>query len=224
MNTKESNINMDFDKSRGLIPVIVQDINTQMVLMQAFMNREALDVTQKTGKLTFFSRSKKRLWTKGETSGNYLMVKALLPDCDNDCLLAMVEPSGPACHTGSVSCFFPDTTKPRTEDAPGQPTDSTNDAAANGAFLQKLENLLRSRIKEDVQKSYTARLFEAGPKRIAKKLGEEAVETALEAENGTTERLLEEAADLFYHLNVLLIARNLGFQDVINELEKRHKP
>lgn len=224
MNTKENIIDMDFEKSQGLIPVIVQDTNTQMVLMQAFMNREALEVTQKTGKLTFFSRSKKRLWTKGETSGNYLMVKALLPDCDNDCLLAMVEPSGPACHTGSVSCFFTDKTKPLNEGEPDQPDDSTRNAEANGIFLQKLENLLRSRVGEDVQKSYTARLFEAGPKRIAKKLGEEAVETALEAESGTEERLLEEAADLFYHLNVLLIARNLGFQDIINELKKRHKP
>lgn len=198
---------LDFVKGGGLLPVIVQDSGSKKVLMQAFMDADALAATQSSGRVTFFSRSRNRLWTKGETSGNYLQVRQILPDCDRDCLLILAEPAGPVCHTGTESCF-----------------DGTQETSSPFDFLSYLENLLSERKQADPEKSYTARLLAGGPKRIAKKLGEEAVELALEAEHGEPERFCEEAADLVYHLSVLLVSKGVGWREVIAELEKRHKP
>ncbi len=207
-------ITLDFTKGNGLIPVIIQDTKTLKVLMQAYMNQEAYDQTVSTGRVTFYSRSKDRLWTKGETSGNYLDVKEITADCDNDSLLIKVEPHGPSCHTGAVSCFYNNIEA--NESAKG------TSLLEELTFIDYLEGLLLSRKNEDPEKSYTAKLFEAGLKRIAKKLGEEAVEVALEAEHGDPERFTEEAADLIYHFTVLLLAKGLGWSEVIAELKKRH--
>ena len=210
--------NLNFEKTGGLLPVIVQDATTNRVLMQAWMNREALEKTFDSGKLTFFSRSKNRLWTKGESSGNFLYMEELLPDCDNDCILAKARPAGPVCHTGKDTCFGEE------NQAVHDRQTATQSAPGKTEFLEELEELLKNRKGSDPSKSYTARLFEAGPKRIAKKLGEEAVELALEAENGDPQRFIEEAADLIYHLNVLLIARDTGWEAVIRELQDRYRP
>ena len=209
--------NLNFEKTGGLLPVIVQDAATNLVLMQAWMNREALAQTLDSGKLTFFSRSKNRLWTKGESSGNFLYLKELLADCDNDCLLAKAEPAGPVCHTGKDTCFGEENLSAKYQQTVAE------SETGNPAFLEELEQLLKSRKTTDPSKSYTARLFEAGTKRIAKKLGEEAVELILEAENGDRQRFTEEAADLLYHMDVLLIARGMGWKDVIKELQNRHQ-
>ncbi len=210
--------NLNFENTGGLLPVIVQDATTNRVLMQAWMNKEALAKTLDSGKLTFFSRSKNRLWTKGESSGNFLYLKELLPDCDNDCILAKARPAGPVCHTGQDTCFGE---KNRTVN--GQQA-AAEGAPAHFGFLEELERLLKNRKGSDPSKSYTARLFEGGPKRIAKKMGEEAVELALESESGNPQRFIEEAADLIYHLNVLLIARDTGWEAVIRELQDRYRP
>ncbi len=209
---------LNFKKSSGLIPVIVQDARTGFVLMQGWMNREALDKTKAQGTVTFFSRSKKRLWTKGETSGNFLRVKNILADCDRDCLLIKAIPSGPVCHTGQETCFGETKTAEDTQYPAGnkQPGDEL-------LFLGELEQLLRKRKTADPEKSYTSMLLASGPKRIAKKLGEEAVELVLEADNNDDKRFIEEAADLLYHLDVLLISRSLGLRDIVRELKNRHK-
>lgn len=200
---------LDFAKGNGLLPVIIQDASSRQVLMQAYMNREALNQTLRSGRATFFSRSRKALWVKGEGSGNYLIVKSIVSDCDQDCLLIQVEPTGPVCHTGAHSCF----------EVPGgaEPAQSTG-----LDFLLQLETLLQERLRTLPENSYSASLFKAGPKKIAKKLGEEVVELALEAENGTRERITEEAADLVYHLGALLVARGLKWEDVLAELRHRH--
>jgi phosphoribosyl-ATP pyrophosphohydrolase/phosphoribosyl-AMP cyclohydrolase len=213
---------LDFAKGHGLLPVIIQDDSTREVLMQAWMNREALEKTLLTGLATFYSRSKKRLWTKGETSGNHLEVRRISSDCDQDCLLLWVHPRGPACHTGRISCFRRE--EPGAGPAGGfEGQEASGTASGEGfAFLTKLQKVLRERAGSDPQTSYTARLLSAGPKRIAKKLGEEAVELALEAEHGTAERFREEAADLVYHLSVLLISKGMGWEDILVELERRH--
>lgn len=227
---------LDFEKGNGLLPVIVQDEDTLQVLMQAYMNREALVQTMVLGRVTFFSRSKNRLWTKGETSGNYLFAREILADCDNDCLLIKVRPKGPACHTGSISCFDVGKSSEHVKD--GLPGDKRASSASESiatdtevsrvvaeddlAFLGFLEQVLRERRLADTEKSYTAKLFAAGPKRIAKKLGEEAFELALEAESGDPVRFTEEAADLIYHFTVLLIQKGLGWKEVISELRTRH--
>lgn len=219
---------MDFSKGNGLLPVIIQDAATRQVLMQAYMNAEALKQTLQTGRVTFFSRSKNRLWTKGETSGNYLDVKEVFADCDRDCLLFLVTPRGPVCHTGSISCFDtgdkePEKSKQKEAQWPVPAKDPDRSGLPERlVFLDHLENLLRDRKNADAEHSYTARLFAAGSKRIAKKLGEEAVELALEAENGDPERFTEEAADLIYHFMVLLIHKGLGWDEVLIELKKRH--
>lgn len=212
MNTEKLN----FDKSGGLLPVVAQDAETNIVLMQGWINREALAKTMESGKLTFFSRSKNRLWTKGESSGNFLLVKDILADCDNDCLLAKVEPAGPACHTGQDTCFGEDNT------LAGRKAADKEDEHGGLAFLDELESILRSRQSADPSISYTARLFASGPGRIAKKVGEEAVELILEAESGDRQRFVEEAADLLYHMDVLLIHRGMGWKDVVDELRVRH--
>ncbi len=193
---------LQFDE-RGLIPAIVQNINTGVVLMQAWMNKEALEKTLETGKVTFFSRSRQRLWTKGEESGNFLFLKSILSDCDNDCLLIKAEPAGPTCHTGADTCW--------------------NEEDKNPDFLLYLESYLQKRRLESPDKSYTARLFEKGINKIAQKVGEEAVELIIEAKDNNKELFLNEAADLMYHYIVLLIAKGYGLNDVMEILKQRHK-
>ena len=195
--------NLNFDKLNGLIPAVVQDAATDKVLMVGFMNREALEKTRKTGMVTFYSRTRRQIWTKGETSRNYLRVKDIVPDCDGDTLLVKALPDGPVCHTGKDTCF--------------------NEAnEGNLSFLSTLESIIESRKDELPETSYTAKLLNAGLKRIAKKVGEEAIELVQEAESNDKERFLSEAADLVYHLQVLLSARNLSLSDVATTLRQRH--
>ena len=189
----------------GLAPAIIQDDKTGKVLMLGFMNREALDKTKETGYVTFFSRTKNRLWTKGETSGNTMQVTKILVDCDKDTLLIKARPAGPVCHTGADTCF----------DEHNRPDDIL--------FLQQLQSLIEQRRQEMPEGSYTTTLFQKGVNRMAQKVGEEAVETVIEATNGTEERFIYEAADLIYHLMVLLTSKGLRMEDLCRELMKRHK-
>ena len=197
---------LQWQKKDGLIPAIVQDAFDGRVLMQAYMNREALACSLDIGKVTFWSRSRNTLWTKGETSGNKLQLVAIHADCDNDCLLVLAIPSGPACHRNTDTCFDSDQHKVMPE----------------LAFLASLERLVTRRETERPEGSYTTKLFEAGVKRIAQKVGEEGVETALAAVAGDREELLNESADLLYHLLVLLRASDLGLSDVTAVLSSRH--
>lgn len=190
------------DFSKGLIPAIIQDAQTRQVLMLGYMNEAAFLQTKAEKRVTFYSRSKQRLWTKGETSKNYLNVIDYKIDCDRDTLLFYVEPQGPVCHTGSDTCFDTPNTSP--------------------SFLQKLEAIIQTRKTQKDTTSYTKQLLNKGPKKIAQKVGEEAVELILEAEAGTDERLLSEAADLWYHFLVLLAARDLQLADVEAVLAARH--
>jgi len=194
---------LNFNKMNGLIPAIIQDASTNKVLMLGFMNEESLEKTKQTGLVTFYSRTKNRLWTKGETSGNYLRVKEIIPDCDNDTLLIKVLPDGVVCHTGSQTCF-------------GEENKTELE------FLNYLTNLIESRKKASQDESYTSKLFAAGSKRIAKKVGEEAVELALEAENGEMDRFIDEAADLLFHTMVLLSSRSINLNTIANRLKERH--
>jgi len=198
---------LQWQKMDGLIPAIVQDAFDGRVLMQAYMNREALACSLNSGKVTFWSRSREKLWTKGETSGNTLQLTAIHSDCDNDCLLVLAIPSGPACHRNTDTCFDSDTNKVMPE----------------LAFLASLERLVTGREEERPEGSYTTKLFEAGVKRIAQKVGEEGVETALAAVAGDHEELVNESADLLYHLIVLLRASDLDLSDVITVLGSRHR-
>ena len=194
---------LDFDKNPdGLIPVIVQDNATLKVLMLGYVDREALDRTLETGKMTFFSRTRKCLWTKGETSGNFLAVREMYADCDSDTILVKAVPSGPVCHTGSLSCF-------RTDDDEG--------------FIRELQEVIRRRRDERPEGSYTVRLFDKGTNKIAQKVGEEAVETVIEAVDGNDEAMIYEASDLIYHLLVLLVHKGLSISDLEKELVSRHK-
>lgn len=195
---------LDWDKVDGLMPAIVQDCHSGRVLMLGYMNREALEKTQATGQVTFFSRTKNRLWTKGETSGHVLQLRDLSTDCDQDTLLAMVEPIGPTCHLGNVSCF-------------------NDQQLPSLSFLAELEQVLASRKGADPASSYTASLYAKGTKRIAQKVGEEGVETALAATVHDHEELVSESADLIYHLTVLLQQEGLQLTDVVNKLKARHK-
>ncbi|WP_035727674.1 bifunctional phosphoribosyl-AMP cyclohydrolase/phosphoribosyl-ATP diphosphatase HisIE [Eisenibacter elegans] len=200
---------MNFDKNAdGLIPAIIQDAQTRKVLMLGYMNAEAYAQTKATGIITFFSRSKQRLWVKGETSGNYLHVVDMMLDCDEDTLLVLARPVGPVCHTGTDTCF----------------KESNQE---NLWFLESLQGLIASRALEAAQgldsKSYTVELFRKGVNKIAQKVGEEAVETVIEATNGTPERLREEAADLLYHLLVLLQSQEMRLQDIIAVLQARNQ-
>ena len=194
---------LNFDKMNGLIPAIIQDATTSKVLMLGFMNEESLEKTKLTGLVTFFSRSRNELWTKGETSGNFLRVKEIITDCDNDTILIKVLHDGVVCHTGAQTCF-------------GEENKSDLE------FLNYLTNLIESRKESNQDESYTSKLFAAGSKRIAKKVGEEAVEVALEAENGELDRLIDESADLIYHLMVLLSSRDINLYNVVNRLKERH--
>ncbi|MDR7122742.1 bifunctional phosphoribosyl-AMP cyclohydrolase/phosphoribosyl-ATP diphosphatase HisIE [Rheinheimera soli] len=197
---------LDFSKGDGLLPVIVQHARSGKVLMQGFANKEALQKSLETGDLTFFSRSKNRLWTKGESSGHTLKLHSMAADCDQDSILALVLPIGPTCHVGTESCWH-------AADA-NQP---------DLAFLDQLEQVIHSRYGADPSSSYTASLFAKGVKRIAQKVGEEGVETALAATVGDREELKNEAADLIYHLLVLLKSQDLALHDVLEVLKQRHQ-
>ncbi len=199
-----NDINIDFDKQNGLVPAIVQDNETKQVLMLGYMNAGALQKTRESGLVTFFSRSRQKLWTKGETSGNYLNVAEIKVDCDNDTLLILANPKGATCHTGNYSCF-------------GTPKNNIL------AFLPQLQNLIDRRRIEMPENSYTTILFNKGIDKIAQKVGEEAVETVIEAKNANDEKLLNESADLIYHLIVLLSARNLSISDVEQVLIERNR-
>ena len=193
----------DFSKyADGLMPVIIQDSISNKVLMLGFMNEESFAKTNADGKVTFFSRSKQRLWTKGETSNNFLLVKEIIADCDNDTLLIKASPTGPVCHTGADTCFNEN----------------------NSSFsLEKLEGIIADRKNNPSASSYTSSLFAKGINKIAQKVGEEAVELVIESKDDNKEKLLGEAADLLYHYLVLLQAKNYKLQDVINVLAQRHK-
>lgn len=195
---------LDFEKMGGLIPAIVQDNNTNKVLMLGFMNEEAYEETKETGKVTFFSRTKNRLWMKGETSGNTLQVVSMMVDCDNDTILIKVNPAGPVCHTGADTCFG----EKNVEDI---------------MFLKYLQDFIEQRRQEMPEGSYTTSLFLKGVNRMAQKVGEEAVETVIEATNGTEDGFIYEASDLIYHLIVLLTSKGLRLEDLARELKKRHK-
>ena len=197
-------MNPDFDKLNGLIPAVVQDASTSVVLMVGFMNKEAFDATREKGLVTFYSRTKKRLWTKGEESGNFLNVVDIIPDCDNDTLLIKAHPSGPVCHTGNDTCF-----------------DESN--KSNLFFLEKLQEVIYQRKKEMPENSYTTKLFKKGINKIAQKVGEEAVELVIEAKDNNDSLFLNEAADLIYHLEVLLAAKGFRLENVISVLQERHK-
>ena len=193
----------DFSKyADGLVPVIIQDVISNKVLMLGFMNEEALNKTNTEKKVTFFSRSKQRLWTKGETSNNFLLVKEIITDCDNDTLLIKASPTGPVCHTGADTCFN----------------------ESNSSFsLEKLERIITDRKNNPTQASYTASLFAKGINKIAQKVGEEAVELVIESKDENKDKFLGEAADLLYHYLVLLQAKNYKLDDVIKVLAERHK-
>jgi len=198
---------VDFDKGGGLVPAIVQDVDTGAVLMMAYMNMEALEQTLARKRAVFFSRTKQRLWEKGETTGHTLEVLDVTADCDNDTLLVTARPCGPACHTGTLTCFG----------------DEARSAATSIAFLAKLEGVIEQRATEKPESSYTARLLDQGIARVAQKVGEEGVELALAGVGETQQKVVEEAADLLFHLLVLLRARGLRLPQVVQELESRHR-
>lgn len=196
-------MDLDFGKMNGLVPAIIQDNYTQKVLMLGFMNEEAYNKTVETGKVTFFSSTKNRLWTKGEESGNFLHVVSIATDCDNDTLLIKVNPAGPVCHTGADTCW-------------GEKNEQ------DIMFLKELQDFIDKRHEEMPEKSYTTSLFKSGVNKMAQKVGEEAVETIIEACNGTDERLIYEGADLLYHLIVLLTLKGYRIEDLARELKERH--
>ncbi len=195
-------MNLDFERTDGLIPAIVQHANTMQVLMLGYMNEEAVAKTIAEGKVTFFSRTKNRLWTKGEESGNFLLVDEIMQDCDNDTLLIKALPQGPTCHTGSTSCFKEETSK---------------------GFLYKLENIIEQRIVDNDESSYTAKLFARGVNKVAQKVGEEAVELVIESKDNNVDLFKNEAADLLYHFLILIKTKNLKLEDIEKILKGRHK-
>ena len=199
---------MDFKKLSGLIPAVIQDAKTDVVLMLGFMNPEALEKTKEEGKVTFYSRTKNRLWTKGEESGNYLHVVEILEDCDQDTLLIKANPAGPVCHTGSDTCF-----NEKNSDFQDQ---------EDLAFISELQQLIHKRKEEMPEGSYTTSLFKDGINKIAQKVGEEAVELVIESKDNNDELFLNEAADLLYHLLVLLTEKGKDINDVVAVLEQRH--
>ena len=199
-------MNIDFKKMNGLVPAIIQDSRTLKVLMLGFMNEEAFDKTVATKRVTFYSRSRKCLWTKGETSGSYLNVVDIQNDCDNDTLLIKVVPEGPVCHLGTDTCW-------------GE-ANTSNPLL----FLSSLQDFIEKRHEDLPENSYTTSLFKDGINRMAQKVGEEALETVIEAVNGSNERLVYEASDMFYHLIVLLTEKGLRIENIADELRKRHEP
>lgn len=203
MLTAEQLSQLDWEKTEGMIPAVIQHKVSGEVLMLGYMNAQALEETLNSGRVTFWSRTKGRLWTKGESSGHFLNVESITPDCDNDSLLILATPIGPTCHTGTSSCFSP--------------------AESDWSFLYQLEQLLASRKSADPDSSYTASLYARGTKRIAQKVGEEGVETALAATVNDRFELTNEASDLIYHLLVLLQDQDLDLSAVINNLRARHQ-
>ena len=197
---------IDFSKCDGLVPAIIQDAKTKNVLMLGFMNQEAYDKTIQTKKVTFYSRTRQCLWTKGETSGNFLHLVSIQNDCDEDTLLIKVNPTGPTCHKGTDTCWGEENTE------------------APLLFLSELQDFIERRHQEMPEGSYTTKLFKDGINKMAQKLGEEALETVIEATNGTNEKLIYEASDMLYHLIVLLTDRGLRIEDIVAELRKRHDP
>jgi phosphoribosyl-ATP pyrophosphohydrolase/phosphoribosyl-AMP cyclohydrolase len=193
---------IDFNKGSGLVPVVIQDNSTLQVLMVGYMNEEALEQTAREKKVTFFSRSKNRLWTKGETSGNYLFVEDIVTDCDDDSILIRATPAGPTCHTGSTSCFGDETAK---------------------GFLYKLEKVINQRIDENCAESYTNKLYKKGINKVAQKVGEEAVELVIESKDDNMDLFRNEAADLLYHFLILLKAKGTNLQAIEEVLKERHK-
>ena len=194
---------INFTKSNGLVPAIIQDYTTLQVLMAGFMNKEALEKTMKEGKVTFFSRSKNRLWTKGETSGNFLIVKEITTDCDNDAILIKAEPAGSVCHTGTYSCFGEETAK---------------------GFFYKLEQIVNQRINNNTPESYTNKIFRRGVNKAAQKVGEEVVELIIEAKDDNPELFKNESADLLYHLLILFRIKGVSLTEIEEVLRKRHNP
>ena len=199
-------MNIDFNKCGGLVTAIIQDATTKVVLMLGYMNEEALKKTQETGLVTFFSRSRQCLWTKGETSGNYLHLVDIKVDCDNDTLLIQATPDGPTCHKGTDTCWG--------EENKPNPL----------LFLSELSDFIEKRHEEMPEGSYTTSLFKDGLNRMAQKVGEEALELVIEATNGTNERLIYEGSDMLYHLIVLLTSKGLRIEDMARELMERHNP
>lgn len=195
---------IDFDKDNGLVPAIVQDWTTNKVLMLGYMSKEAFEQTQQSGKVTFYSRSKKRLWTKGESSGNFLLVKKVLVDCDQDALLIKAEPVGPTCHTGNDTCW-------------------NESNKGNVYFLEYLKDLIKDRKENPGSSSYTSSLFAKGINKVAQKVGEEAVELVIEAKDENADLFKNEAADLLFHYLVLLEAKGFDLDEIIEILKSRHK-
>jgi phosphoribosyl-ATP pyrophosphohydrolase/phosphoribosyl-AMP cyclohydrolase len=200
---KGKTMELDFKKGKGLIPAIVQDDRSEKVLMLGYMNKEAYEITCKSGKVTFYSRSRKMIWTKGESSGNYLNLVSMQTDCDADTLLIRAVPTGPVCHTGDDTCFG----------------DSNPDYSH---FLEALERIILDRKEHPSEKSYTCSLFKKGIPRIARKVGEEATEVIIEALTGNTELLKEEISDLLYHVLVLMADKNIRLDDIYLTLKNRH--
>lgn len=198
---------LDFTKNQGLIPTIIQNVHTGQVLMLGYMNEEALKLTLSSRKVTFFSRSKKAIWVKGETSGNFLHVDSVQADCDNDTLLIFASPDGPTCHTGNTSCFFelPDTHK-----------------SQQFAFLSTLEDVLIDRKENRPEGSYSTKMFNKGLDKIAQKVGEEAVETVIAAKNEPNDEFIYEAGDLLFHFMMLCAQKDIPLKTIIDELERRH--
>ena len=199
---------IDFEKMGGLVPAIVQDARTKTVLMLGYMNEEALRVTQESGKVTFWSRSRQELWTKGATSGNYLNLVELLADCDNDAILVKAIPDGPTCHKGTDTCW-------------GEVNEGNDNPLL---FLSELQDFIEKRHEEMPEGSYTTSLFRDGLNRMAQKVGEEALELVIEACNGSNERMIYEGSDMLYHLIVLLTSKGLRIEDMAVELRERHNP
>ena len=197
---------IDFEKLGGLVPAIIQDATTKNVLMLGFMNEQAYHKTIETGKVTFWSRTRNCLWTKGETSGNFLNLVSIQNDCDNDTLLVKVNPIGPTCHKGTDTCWG-----------------ETNEANPL-LFLTELQDFIEKRHQEMPEGSYTTKLFKDGVNKMAQKVGEEALETVIEATNGTNDKLIYESSDMMYHLIVLLTSKGLRIEDIAQELHKRHDP
>lgn len=205
-------MDINFDKMQGLIPAIIQDADTRQVLMLGYMNKEAYNITIKTGKVTFWSRSRQDIWTKGETSGNFLNVVDIKNDCDQDTLLIRVHPVGPVCHTGTDTCW-------------GEKNESVNSESSNPLlFLSQLQDFIEERHRLMPEGSYTTSLFKDGLNRMAQKVGEEALELVIEAVNGTDERMIYEGSDMLYHLIVLLTSKGMRIEQMAEELMQRHNP
>jgi phosphoribosyl-ATP pyrophosphohydrolase/phosphoribosyl-AMP cyclohydrolase len=207
---------IDFEKMQGLVPAIIQDADTRQVLMLGYMNRQAYDLTVMTGKVTFWSRTRKTTWTKGETSGNYLHVVDIKNDCDNDTLLIRVHPVGPVCHTGTDTCW-------------GEKNEPARFPVAEGKdnpllFLSELQDFIEERHRQMPEGSYTTSLFRDGLNRMAQKVGEEALELVIESVNGTNERMIYEGSDMLYHLIVLMTAKGMRIEQMVEELMERHNP